>query len=59
MGSAFGRGGKVGEWQNQGEDVGKLRDVEARRAEASCKVRTSAAFKMQTNSDLKLQAACS
>ena len=40
---AVGRAGKVGEWQNQGEDVGKLRDGEGR-AEASCKARTSAAW---------------
>ena len=33
--STFSQGGKVGEWQNQGEDVSMLRDGEAL-AEASC-----------------------
>ena len=43
MCSTFSQGGKVGEWQNQGEDVGKLRDGEAL-AEASCEVRTKSEF---------------
>ena len=38
---AVGRAGKVGEWQNQGEDVGKLRDGEARRGKLRSKNKCS------------------